>query len=108
MNLIKSLSEQKEKEDIPFPFSFITIGDNNIATRELREQWLSLFRLLLALVQHEPSILCQCMNHNLDRIVNCNRMLHTATEGALWFILKFVLKLYFSDGLWPELPRVTR
>jgi hypothetical protein len=55
--------------------------------RDLRAHWLAQFRLLLALVQHEPSVLCQCMNHQLDRIVACNRSLHTATERALWWAL---------------------
>jgi hypothetical protein len=72
-----------------------TTASNNISqfptsisatdSRELRSRWTSVFRLLLALVQHEPSILCQCMNRNLDRIVQCNRILHTATEHALWY-----------------------
>jgi hypothetical protein len=53
-------------------------------SHEQRQRWLSIFRLLLALVQHEPSVLCQCMNRNLERIVQCNRVLHTATEQALW------------------------
>jgi hypothetical protein len=80
LNLIKLEEEEKKEEE-------------NI---NIREKWLSLFRLLLALVQHEPSILCQCMNHNLEKIVNCNKMLHNATEEALWF---FLLKKKFFYNL---------
>uniref|UniRef100_A0A914GRA2 Conserved oligomeric Golgi complex subunit 1 n=1 Tax=Globodera rostochiensis TaxID=31243 RepID=A0A914GRA2_GLORO len=56
-----------------------------------RSQWLALFRLLLALVQHEPSVLCQCMNRNVDKIVRCNRTLHKATEQALCRFMDFVI-----------------
>jgi hypothetical protein len=66
--------------------NFNNFNSNN-NNRGLRAHWLAQFRLLLALVQHEPSVLCQCMNHQLDRIVACNRSLHTATERALWWAL---------------------
>uniref|UniRef100_A0A183BMZ9 Conserved oligomeric Golgi complex subunit 1 n=1 Tax=Globodera pallida TaxID=36090 RepID=A0A183BMZ9_GLOPA len=56
-----------------------------------RSQWLALFRLLLALVQHEPSVLCQCMSRNVDKIVRCNRTLHKATEQALCRFMDFVI-----------------
>uniref|UniRef100_A0A915M096 Uncharacterized protein n=1 Tax=Meloidogyne javanica TaxID=6303 RepID=A0A915M096_MELJA len=69
-----------------------------------REKWLSIFRLLLALVQHEPSILCQCMNHNLERIVNCNKLLHNATEEALCQFMNCVINEHFrASNLYSQL-----
>lgn len=71
--------------DEPLPMDLPT---ESTTTRPLeeRERWLTRFRLYLALVQHEPSVLCQCMNGNAEKIVACNKTLHAAAENALWFV----------------------
>ncbi|KAL7074456.1 hypothetical protein ACQ4LE_006836 [Meloidogyne hapla] len=96
IDLIKPITEQiNNQEETNSLFLFNNINENIITTRELREKWLSIFRLLLALVQHEPSILCNCMNHNLERIVNCNKMLHNATEEALCQFMNCIINEHF-------------
>nr|CAD2127890.1 unnamed protein product [Meloidogyne enterolobii] len=107
INLIKPITEQQQtnfEENKNSLFLFNNNNENIITTRELREKWLSIFRLLLALVQHEPSILCQCMNHNLERIVNCNKLLHNATEEALCQFMNCVINEHFrASNLYSQL-----
>ena len=60
-----------------------TSAENESSNAE-RNKWLARFRIYLALVQHEPSVLCQCMGRNTELIIQCNKMLHSAAENALW------------------------
>ncbi|KAL3100995.1 hypothetical protein niasHS_001455 [Heterodera schachtii] len=93
------LSPDCENALLPLPNSFTSLPSNCSAppptlsseNAAARSRWLAVFRLLLALVQHEPSMLCQCMNRNVDKIVRCNRTLHKATERALCRFMDFVI-----------------
>ena len=62
----------------------ITSSENFGPSESEKEKWLVRFRIFLALVQHEPSVLCQCMNSKTEHIVQCNKLLHSAAEQALW------------------------
>uniref|UniRef100_A0A7E4UPL7 Conserved oligomeric Golgi complex subunit 1 n=1 Tax=Panagrellus redivivus TaxID=6233 RepID=A0A7E4UPL7_PANRE len=68
LDLTKRLTEEAERE--------APEGD-------VRNFWLTRFRLFLALVQHEPAVLCQCMGRNTEAIIGCNKLLHTAAEKSL-------------------------
>jgi hypothetical protein len=51
---------------------------------EENQRWLKDFRLYLALVQYEPSVISQCMFDNTEKAVEANQMLRAAAENALW------------------------
>ena len=48
-------------------------------------KWLMRFRLFLALIQHEPSILAQCVSRSATKIERSNKLLHSAAENSLWY-----------------------
>jgi hypothetical protein len=66
-------------------------ASSNVTKSESREEWLMKFRLFLGLVQHEPSVLCQCMNGNVEKIVKCNKTLHSAAENALCHFVDYLV-----------------
>ncbi|KAI6204366.1 putative thioredoxin [Aphelenchoides besseyi] len=63
-----------------------TISAPALLPSEENQRWLREFRLFLALVQYEPSIISQCMFDDTEKAVEGNRMLRTAAETALWFV----------------------
>uniref|UniRef100_A0A914D002 Conserved oligomeric Golgi complex subunit 1 n=1 Tax=Acrobeloides nanus TaxID=290746 RepID=A0A914D002_9BILA len=54
-------------------------------------KWLMRFRLFLALIQHEPSILAQCVSRSATKIERSNKLLHSAAENSLCRFMDFLI-----------------
>uniref|UniRef100_A0A914QM11 Uncharacterized protein n=1 Tax=Panagrolaimus davidi TaxID=227884 RepID=A0A914QM11_9BILA len=68
-----------------------------------KNKWLSRFRIYLALVQHEPSILCQCMGRNTELIIQCNKLLHSAAENALCNFMNILINECYLESKIPNM-----
>jgi hypothetical protein len=66
----------KDKKESEHPVEILLPSEEN-------QRWLKNFRLYLALVQHEPSVISYCMFDDVEKAVQANQMLREAAESAL-------------------------
>ncbi|CAD5208644.1 unnamed protein product [Bursaphelenchus xylophilus] len=67
------------------------------------QKWLKEFRLYLALVQFEPSVISQCMGDDTNSAVEANKILHQAAETALCHLMDYIIEEAVQDS---ELNRI--
>ncbi|KAI6171503.1 Conserved oligomeric Golgi complex subunit 1 [Aphelenchoides bicaudatus] len=65
---------------------------------EENQRWLKNFRLYLALVQHEPSVISHCMFDNVEKAVQANQMLREAAENALSHLMDYIIDEAIQDS----------
>uniref|UniRef100_A0A914Y702 Conserved oligomeric Golgi complex subunit 1 n=1 Tax=Panagrolaimus superbus TaxID=310955 RepID=A0A914Y702_9BILA len=82
-------------------FNSETSGSENLTAE--KNKWLSRFRIYLALVQHEPSVLCQCMGRNTELIIQCNKLLHSAAENALCNFMNILIDESYLESKIPRM-----
>ena len=63
--------------------SVLAAAKHGLLPSEENTRWLKEFRLYLALVHYEPSILNQCMFDDTEKAVQGNQLLRGAAENAL-------------------------
>lgn len=63
--------------------SSAVVAKHSLLPSEENQRWLKEFRLYLAFVQYEPSIINQCMFDDTEKAVQCNQLLRGAAENAL-------------------------
>ncbi|KAI6180081.1 putative thioredoxin [Aphelenchoides besseyi] len=81
-----------------------TISAPALLPSEENQRWLREFRLFLALVQYEPSIISQCMFDDTEKAVEGNRMLRTAAETALCHLIDYIVDEAVLDTELSKLP----
>uniref|UniRef100_A0A914Q018 SEC63 domain-containing protein n=1 Tax=Panagrolaimus davidi TaxID=227884 RepID=A0A914Q018_9BILA len=55
------------------------------------------------LVQHEPSVFCQCMGRNTELIIQCcNKLLHSAAENALCNFMNILVNECYLESKIPN------
>ncbi|KAI6238270.1 putative thioredoxin [Aphelenchoides fujianensis] len=64
---------------------------------EENQRWLREFRLFLALVQYEPSIISHCMFDETEKAVEGNRLLRGAAENALCHLIDYIVDEAVQD-----------
>uniref|UniRef100_A0A0N4ZP03 Conserved oligomeric Golgi complex subunit 1 n=1 Tax=Parastrongyloides trichosuri TaxID=131310 RepID=A0A0N4ZP03_PARTI len=60
--------------------------------------WLDKFRILLAIIQHEPPTLSECMGDNFQRIRECNNIVVKSTEFCLCVFLNHLVTHIENEG----------
>ncbi|CAD5205901.1 unnamed protein product [Bursaphelenchus okinawaensis] len=94
------------KEVIAFLKRITEKHSEEIANRDLsvavlpsdeNQRWLKEFRLYLALVQFEPSIISQCMGDDTESAVEANKVLHQAAETALCHLMDYIIDEAVQD-----------